>query len=177
MHIKAKSMAVCGLMLALSVVFMVLGSVIETSTLFLLAAASFFTGIVIREFGFGMGAAFWIAAVLLGLLLAPNKFYVITFAAMGFYIEAAEFIHRKLGTIANLKNRSAVFWVLKYIVFNILYIPAVFGFRELLFGRSISGGFLAVVIVAGQAGLFIYDRAYEYAQRQIWSRMRKHLMN
>ena len=111
-------MAVCGLMLALSVVFMVLGSVIETSTLFLLAAASFFTGIVIREFGLGMGAAFWIPAVLLGLLLAPNKFYVITFAAMGFYIEAAEFIHRKLGTIANLKNRSAVFWVLKYIVFN-----------------------------------------------------------
>ena len=55
MHVKAKSMAVCGLMLALSVVCMVLGSVIETSTLFLLAAASYFTGIVIREFGPFMG--------------------------------------------------------------------------------------------------------------------------
>lgn len=42
MHVKAKTMAFSGLLLALTVIFMVLGSVIETSTLFLLAAASFF---------------------------------------------------------------------------------------------------------------------------------------
>ena len=41
MHVKAKTMAFGGLLLALSVVFMALGSIIETSTLFLLAAASF----------------------------------------------------------------------------------------------------------------------------------------
>lgn len=41
MHVKAKTMAFSGLLLALTVIFMVLGSVIETSTLFLLAAASF----------------------------------------------------------------------------------------------------------------------------------------
>ena len=51
MHVKAKTMAFSGLLLALTVIFMVLGSVIETSTLFLLAAASFFVGIIIREFG------------------------------------------------------------------------------------------------------------------------------
>lgn len=50
MHVKAKTMAFSGLLLALTVIFMVLGSVIETSTLFLLAAASFFVGIIIREF-------------------------------------------------------------------------------------------------------------------------------
>ena len=85
MHVKAKTMAFGGLLLALSVVFMALGSIIETSTLFLLAAASFFVGIVVREFGLRAGAAFYIAAVLLGFITAPNKFYVITFAAMGFY--------------------------------------------------------------------------------------------
>ena len=51
MHVKAKTMAFGGLLLALTVVFMALGSIIETSTLFLLAAASFFVGIVVREFG------------------------------------------------------------------------------------------------------------------------------
>ena len=51
MHIKAKKMAFGGLLLALSVICMILGSVIETGTLFLLAAASFFVGIVFREFG------------------------------------------------------------------------------------------------------------------------------
>ena len=176
MHVKAKSMAVCGLMLALSVVCMVLGSVIETSTLFLLAAASYFTGIVIREFGPFMGAAFWLAGVLLGFMLAPNKFYVITFAAMGFYIMAVETAHRRLGA-SRLQNRRAAFWIIKYIVFNILYIPAVFLLQELMFGRKITGMILAGIIAGGQIGLWIYDRAYEYVQSHIWSRMRGHLMN
>ena len=44
MHVKGKMMAFCGLFIALSVVCMSLGSVIETNTLFLLAAASFFVG-------------------------------------------------------------------------------------------------------------------------------------
>ena len=63
MHVKAKTMAFSGLLLALTVIFMVLGSVIETSTLFLLAAASFFVGIIIREFGLRIGAAFYAAGV------------------------------------------------------------------------------------------------------------------
>mgnify|MGYP000125658577 CR=1 FL=1 len=51
MHVKARMTAFSGLLLALSVVCMALGSVIETNTLFLLAAASYFVGIIIREFG------------------------------------------------------------------------------------------------------------------------------
>jgi len=90
MHVKGKMMAFCGLFLALSVVCMSLGSVIETNTLFLLAAASFFVGIVIREFGMKAGAAFYVADVLLGFLIAPNKFYVFSFAAMGLYIVIIE---------------------------------------------------------------------------------------
>ena len=86
MHVKAKQMAFGGLILAVTVVCMALGSVIETNTLFLLAAAAFFVGIVIRELGLRTGAAFYLAAILLGFLVTPNKFYVITFAAMGFYI-------------------------------------------------------------------------------------------
>ena len=62
MHVKAKTMAFSGLLLALTVIFMVLGSVIETSTLFLLAAASFFVGIIIREFGPAMTG--WLDSVL-----------------------------------------------------------------------------------------------------------------
>ena len=63
MHVKAKQMAFGGLILAVTVVCMTLGSVIETNTLFLLAAAAFFVGIVIREFGLRTGAAFYLAAI------------------------------------------------------------------------------------------------------------------
>ena len=111
MHVKARTLAFGGLLLALSVVFMALGSIIETSTLFLLAAASFFVGIVVREFGLRAGAAFYIAAVLLGFITAPNKFYVLTFAAMGFYIWGIEAAWRWLERHPQYRNRRMIFWI------------------------------------------------------------------
>ena len=96
MHVTARRVALCGLLLAFSVICMVLGSVFETNTLFLLAAASYFVGIVIREFGLRTGAAFYLASVLLGFLTAPNKFYVISFSAMGLYILGTEALYLSL---------------------------------------------------------------------------------
>ena len=66
MHVKAKQMAFGGFDPCGDCRVMALGSVIETNTLFLLAAAAFFVGIVIREFGLRTGAAFYLAAILLG---------------------------------------------------------------------------------------------------------------
>ncbi len=153
-----------------------LGSVIETSTLFLLAAASFFVGIVIREFGLKAGAAFYISAVLLGFITAQNKFYVLTFSAMGLYIWGIEAAFRYLEKHPAIRNRQAVFWISKYVIFNIIYLPIVFVFRDLLFTRSISGTIMAAVVIGGQAALFIYDRAYDYAQVHIWNKMRGRIL-
>ena len=176
MHVKAKTLAFGGLLLALTVVFMALGSVIETSTLFLLAAASFFVGIVIREFGLRIGAAFYIAAVMLGFITAPNKFYVFTFTAMGFYIWGIEAVWRWLEKRPQYKNRRAIFWMAKYVIFNIVYIPGVFLFRDLLFGQAISDTVLIGVLAGGQIGLFVYDRAYEYVQAHVWGRLRGRIL-
>ncbi|MBM6750156.1 hypothetical protein H6A65_01380 [Mediterraneibacter glycyrrhizinilyticus] len=177
MHVKAKTMAFGGLLLALAVVCMALGSIIETSTLFLLAAASFFVGIVIREFGLKIGAAFYIAAVLLGFITAPNKFYVLTFAAMGLYIWGIEAVFRWLEKHPKAGNRRTVFWISKYVIFNVMYIPIVLIFRNMLFARSISGLVIAGVIIGGQAALFIYDRAYEYVQTHVWGRIRGRVLS
>ena len=177
MHVKAKTMAFGGLLLALTVVCMALGSIIETSTLFLLAAASFFVGIVIREFGLRAGAAFYIAAVLLGFITAPNKFYVLTFAAMGLYIWGIEAVFRWLEKHLRAGNRRTVFWIAKYVIFNVMYIPIVFVFRDMLLSRSISGAVLIGVVLAGQIALLIYDRAYEYAQVYIWGKIRGRIMS
>lgn len=172
MHVKAKKMAFGGMLLALTIVCMLLGSIIETNTLFLLAAASFFVGIVLREFGEKTGIAFYIAGVLLGLIVAPNKFYVLSYAAMGLYILVIELAWPCLGKLAEIKNRKRLFWIIKYIVFDIIYIPAVCFFQELLFAHRLSSGVLIAVLLTGQAGLFIYDRAYEFFQRDVWSKFR-----
>ena len=137
MHVKARMTAFSGLLLALSVVCMALGSVIETNTLFLLAAASYFVGIIIREFGMKAGVAFYLADILLGFLVTPNKFYVISFAAMGFYILAAEGSWRFLGKSSEKMQKSWIFWVMKYVVFNLMYIPMVLIFQELLFMKEL----------------------------------------
>lgn len=172
MHINAKKIALGGLMLALTEVCIALGSVIETNTLFLLAAASFFVGIVIRETNPASGGTFLLAGVLLGFLVSPNKLYVISYAAMGCYILAAEVIWRMLGKMPEKYPRRIVFRAARYVVFNLMYLPMLFAFQELFFGRELPAVMLAGAIVAGQAGLFLYDRAYEYVQIYLWGKMR-----
>ena len=176
MHVKARTLAFGGLLLALTVVFMALGSIIETSTLFLLAAASYFVGIVVREFGLRAGAAFYIAAVLLGFITAPNKFYVLTFAAMGFYIWEIEAVWRWLEKRPQYRNRRMIFWIFKYVIFNIVYIPIVIAFREMLFARAVSDTMMIIVVLGGQIALFIYDRAYDYVQAHLWGKLRGRMM-
>ncbi len=169
MHVKAKTMAFSGLLLALTVIFMVLGSVIETSTLFLLAAASFFVGIIIREFGLRIGAAFYAAGVILGFITAPNKFYVFTFAAMGLYIWVREAAWRWIVRhVREEKSRTA---------FLLFYIPIVVIFREMLFAKAVSTPILVGVMIAGQIGILIYDKAYDYVQVRLWGKMRGRVMS
>ncbi len=175
MYLKGKRMAVGGLSLALAVVFIVLSGIIETNTLFLLAAASFFVGIIIREFNLRMGVAFYIAAIILGVLVAPNKLYCITFAAMGFYVLMVEVSWVALGKTKRFQNRKAVFWIMKYLVFNVMYLPMLYFFSKLLFAGEVHGGVMLAFIAGGQVVLFIFDRAYEYFQVQVWNKFRKRL--
>lgn len=177
MHVKARSLAFGGVLLALAVVFMSLGSIIETSTLFLLAAASYFVGIVIREFGLRLGATFYVAAVLLGMITAPNKFYVLTFSAMGFYIWGIEAMWRWLERRSQYRNGRVLFGVFKFVIFDIMYIPIVIFFRELLFGKEIPSSLFVVIIAGGQIGLFLYDKAYEYFQSHVWGKFRERMLS
>lgn len=176
MHIKARKMAFGGLMLAVTEICIALGSVLEMNTLFLLAAASFCVGIMIREAGTGTGAAFYLAGVLLGILISPNKLYVISYAAMGFYILAIEVVYRKLGTVKGNINRGALFWGFKYVCFNLMFLPGILCFQKLIFARELPPAMLAGILAAGQMGLWIYDRAYEYVQRSIWNKVRGRLL-
>ena len=171
MHVNAKKVAFGGLFLALTEIFMMLGSVIETNTLFLLAAASYFVGIMIRESGKGEGAAFYIAGVLLGFLLTPNKLYVCSYAAMGLYILLIEVLWPWIGRFSE-KRRLWVFWLAKFLIFNGMYVLILLGFGRIFITGEITPGLLAILMAAGQIGLIIYDRAYEYVQVQIWGKLR-----
>ena len=163
MHLNTKKIAFAGVMLALTEVGIALGSVIETNTLFLLAAASFFVGIVIQEFGLKSGAGFLLAGILLAILLSPNKLYVVSYAFMGFYILIIETIWHFSGRASGWIRSRNFFWLMKYLVFNVLYIPGLIYFWSMLSEKKTAKGIMLMSVVFGQFILFVFDKTYEYA--------------
>ena len=91
---------------------------------------------------------------------------------MGLYIWGIEAVWRWLEKHPEMMQRYKVFWIAKYVIFNIVYIPIVILFRDLLFARALSNAFVLGVIIGGQIGLFIYDRAYDYVQVHLWGKIR-----
>lgn len=173
MHIKAKMIAFLGLLLSCTVLLVIFSGIIETNTLFLLAAASFFVGVAIRESGLMLGFGFFIAATLLSFILAPNKLYCITFSAMALYILLIETIWEK--RMMKNMNWNKVFFIIKVIIFNLMYIPALMLFKEIIFPGGIRNTFLVILIILGQIALVIYDIAYRYFQNNIWGKIRVRL--
>lgn len=176
MHVNAKKMAFGGLMLALTEVCITLGSVIETNTLFLLAAASFFVGIAVQETNLKGGGAFYLAGVLLGVIVSPNKLYVVSYAAMGFYILVVEFTWKHLSAFSKETTRIRMLWIVKYLTFNLMYLPSMYFLKELLFPLEFTAKVWILYTIIGQAGLWIYDRAYEYFMGQIWKKIKAKLV-
>lgn len=172
MHVETKRVALTGLLAAVAVLLVSLGAVFETNTLYLIAAASFCVGIVIREWGMIRGAAFWLACVILCMMLAPNKIYGITFAAMGLYLLFSEWLWERMASVKNAKHRMFILWTGRYLFFNCMYVPVVLFFPKLLFSKSVSGLLFWGVVLAGEIMLFVYEIAYSYFQRYVWGKFR-----
>ncbi len=173
MHIGAKKVATAGLMAALSVVLLCLASVIETSSLFFIAAASFCVGIAIREWGLRYGFAFFMATMIIGVLVAPNKLYCVTFAAMSIYLLGSELIWRIVAGRKILRNRKLWCWFGKYMLFNVMYIPILLFFPRVLVTGKMNGIIFVVLVFVGQVGLFLYDMAHHYVQSVIWGKFQQ----
>ncbi len=192
MHLKAKKLAFSGIALALCIIFMVLGSVIESNTLALLALASFPVGIITCEFGVRYGVAYLAAAIILGFLIAPNKFYCLTFAAMGLYILLDEVLWMILNRVKMKQQKinfqtsdlhqkadkwSVLMWIAKWLIFNAMYVPIILIFPAFLFTGKLAQYHTAkgivLVLLLGQIVWLIYDRVYDYFQRVIWNKYRK----
>lgn len=113
--------------------------------------------------------------VCLSLLFTPQKLHCITFALMGGYIVLIEAVFRILGMHPDWKQRKLYFNLSKVLVFNLLYLPALFIAPKLFFAGKLSDKARLILILGGQAALFIYDKAYEYFLVQIWEKLRNKL--
>lgn len=172
MHVNAKKLSVSGLLMAFAVIFIVLSGILDFCTLFLLAAAAFFVGIIIREFGLRYGTAYFVGCLVLGVLLAPQKLYCITYAMMGIYVLGVESLWYYIGKHSKWEKRQLVFQIGKFVIFNIMYLPVLFLFPKLLFAGEIPDTMLLILVLVGQIALFVYDKAYEYFLIRMWGQIR-----
>lgn len=175
MHVNTRKMAVSGLLMAFAVVLIILSGVLDFNTLFFLAAAAFLIGVIIREYDLRYGFAFFAGCLILGVLLAPQKLYCITYAMMGIYVLGVEYFWRFLGEHPRWKNRRLLLILGKLIIFNLMYLPALFLFPKLLFAGEISGMLLLAFAAGGQIALFLFDQAYDYFLIRLWEQVRDKL--
>jgi hypothetical protein len=75
--------------------------------------------------------------------------------------------------VKNPVNRKRLLWMLKFIVFNILYIPMMIFFPKLIYQGDLTPIIYGVLFLGGQVGLIIYDYTYNYFQLIIWGKMRR----
>ncbi len=188
MHLGTKRLAFLGLLLAIAVSCTILGSVIETSTFFFLAAGSYLVGVAYLETNLSYGIAFYLASVFLSLILAPNKLYCLTFAAMSGYLLATELIRKllvnqhmkKLATLEHEKVSKPLInrflWLWKIIIFNVIYIPILIFAPKLIFAGQLSSVTMLLLLCGGQLVLIIYDLAYHEFIVRYWKKLRKNML-
>ena len=165
------------MLLAIAVILLYLSNVMESSTVFFLALAAFCTGIVQREYGIKSGWVFWIANMLLGLIVIPQKLYMVTFAVFSLYILLTEMGWSCLCRRVDENKRNRMFVIVRLLVFNVMYLPLVLGMPKLFLGETLllkTGDFLyPLLFLGGQLFLVLFDRAYVYFQGVIWGRIRR----
>ena len=173
MHVNVKKLVYAGLCLAISMALILLEGVFGMSTLFLLSLSGFFAGIVIRESGFKMGVAYIVASLALAFFIAPDKIKIVTYMVVEIYIFAREGIWELLAkrTIKDVKKTNLIYVLSKLIVFNILTVPMVLIFPQLLL-PNVNIKWMLIAIVLLQPSWFIGDKAYDAFQTGIWNRIR-----
>lgn len=160
MHVnRTRALAETALMAALSVVLLLLGTFISVNTLFFTALAAYLIGYSIQKHGLKYGGIQFAACVLLDVFVNPDKFHWILYLCLGGYLLVSEWVFRKANRAQEGRKKLRRQLIYNWILFNIIYIPLVFFFRELLFAGEIPGGTL-VLWLAGQIGWLVYDKAY-----------------
>lgn len=168
MHVnKTRALAGVALLSAFSVVLLLLGAYISVNTLFFTALAAYLTGYSICRYGLSYGGMQLAVCVILDVFLNPDKFHWFLYLCLGAYIFLSEVSFRKWNRITDIRKKMRVQLIFGWILFNIIYIPVLILFRNLFFTGSLPGGITGesvhgcvILWLAGQAGWFLYDKAY-----------------
>lgn len=151
---NTSKIALGGICLALTAVFMFAGSIVPGIELTLFAVSSLFTAVMIIETGVRGGMLLYAAASILGLIIIPNKLAIIPYAFFFGYYGILKYY------IEKFKSRYVQLTV-KIVFFAIVLCTGLIGFRELLLGSIHLPDYpVAILIISGTAMMAVYDYIY-----------------
>lgn len=159
-----KKIAFLGILLALNQILLIFSSIFPTNKLFFLGMASLPISIVIIEKGLKSGVLFYIASSILAVILVPNKLYIIPYILFfGIY-----------GLLKYLIEKDrylALEYIIKIIIFNILFLIGYFIAKNLIFIK------LNYIIIIGIQIIFlVYDYAYGVFINYYYKEIRKRIL-
>lgn len=169
---KAKTIAILGMMAALSTVLTVLGTVISVNTVFFTAAAAFLAGIAVIYYGMGAGTLFLCVCAALDFLVNPNKLHVFLYLALAIYILVCEGSYQAMGKMAPGRRKEWLHRFMRFLVFAILYTLLVIFLPQLLVSDKLlnRSWFLPVMFAVGVIAWVLYDLAYLEVKKWIHTR-------
>jgi hypothetical protein len=153
MLLKAKTIALGGILGALAVICLLLADILPASKISLYALSSFFISVIIIEMGVRAGWIFYAATSLLGFVVVPDRIsilpYVLFFGAYGiikFYIEKLD--------------RIVIEYILKLIFFNACAGIMLFAAGSLLDAGPVIAFSWWWLVIAGEIIFLVYDIVY-----------------
>ena len=156
---RAKPIALCGMLAALSIVLMVLGAALEIG----MYAAPMLAGLCLlpvgRKYGKGYQATMWAAVSILSLLLVSEpEASLLYLGVFGCYPVIRPFFGR-------LPKGLALAGKLVY--FNIVTVALELLLIRLLVPESMEAGFAAVLLLLGNVVFLLYDFLIPLAERKL----------
>ena len=150
---ESQKIALCGMLGALSVVLLLLGSALQIGTYAAPMLAAFLLIPVLEEYGTRYALTLYVCVAILAVLFVPETelalFYVLV---MGYY----PVLRVKLNGVKSTLLR----WVLKFAVFNagtVLVYLLLFAVLDELLADGV--GMLAALLAAGNLSFWLCDRA------------------
>ena len=169
---RTKRVAVLGVMAAISVILLVLGTLISVNTVFFTAMAAFLVGIAVVKYGFGAGTMLFLGCAVLDLILNPNKLHVLLYLAMAGFILVSEGSYILLEKrIFDQKKRNLIHLICRFTFFMTVYCLLIFLLPRLLMSQEAVDGIMSYswstwALIAGGVICFLaYDLAYLFIKR------------
>lgn len=150
-------LALGGICLALTIVFMFAGSIVPGIELTLFAISSLFVAVMIMEAGVGGGIMLYAAAVILGLILVPGKLALVPYIFLfGYYGLVKYFIEKVRSGISQI--------IIKVIFFAAVLCIGFLGFKEILLDAVDLPNYpVVILIIGGVVLMMLYDYIYTLA--------------